>query len=102
MDVDEASAREQRQFLLMLERLRGFRGRSVPLPRLIADLEGLLLALEITPEKWREAFNEQWIALEVPYAVALDRLDPLPTLDDVDIADAIDALEALVVERLGT
>lgn len=83
----------------MLDRLRGFRGGSVPLPRLISDLEGLLYALQTTPQAWRDRFIEEWSALEISYAAALDRLEPLPTLEDPHIAEAVDGLEALVMER---
>lgn len=60
MELDEAEAREQRQYALMLERVTGFRAGTVPLPRLISDLEGLLCALEKAPEEWVDQFHSAW------------------------------------------
>jgi hypothetical protein len=97
---DDASDREQRQYALMQEIIDGFRsGRSIR--PVIADLEGLVHALEGTPEGWKDLFIKQWSVLEIAYAVALDRQQPLPTARDHDIATALDAMDALISERTG-
>ena len=98
--MDERQAREQRQYALMLERLQGFRQGSVPLPRLISDLEGPLCALELAPQDWLDGFRSVWLDLEVAYAVALDRLEPLPTKDDYLVAEPAEELEQLVRQRI--
>lgn len=97
---DDASDREQRQYALMKETIDGFRrGRSIG--PVIADLEGLVHALEETPQDWKDQFIEEWSVLEIDYAVALDRQQPLPTARDHDIATALDAMDALIAERTG-
>ena len=84
----------------MKETIDGFRrGRSIG--PVIADLEGLVHALEETPEAWKDQFIEEWSVLEVDYAVALDRQQPLPTARDHDIATALDAMDALIAGRTG-
>lgn len=93
--------REQRQYDLMRETIDAFRaGRSVG--PVIADLEGLVNALEETPQEWKDSFVEEWSVLEIAYATALDRQQPLPTARNHDIAAALEALEALIGERLGS
>ncbi len=97
---DEASDRELRQYALMKETIDGFRrGRSIG--PVISDLEGLVHALGATPQEWTDSFIEEWSALEIAYAVALDRQQPLPTAGDHDIAAALDALDALITQRFG-
>jgi hypothetical protein len=49
----------------------------------------------------RDLFSEEWSVLEVAYAVALDRQQPLPKAGDHDIAAARDALGALIGELSG-
>ena len=84
----------------MKETIDGFRrGRSIG--PVIADLEGLVHALEETPQDWKNLFLEQWGVLEIGYAVALDRQQPLPTARDDDIATALDEMDALIAERTG-
>ncbi len=92
--------REQRQYALMKETIDAFRrGRSIG--PVIADLESLVDALETTPQEWTNSFIEEWSVLEIAYAVALDRRQPLPTAGDHDIAAALDALDALIAQRAG-
>jgi hypothetical protein len=95
------SDREQRQFALMQQRIDGFRDGELSIGPVIADLEGLVHALEETPQEWKASFVEEWSVLEISYAVALDRHQPLPTARDHDIAAALDALDALIAERTG-
>ena len=58
----------------------------------------LVHALEATPEDWTASLIEEWSVLEIAYAVALSRQEPLPTAGDHDIAAALDAL---VAQRVG-
>jgi hypothetical protein len=46
-----------------------------------------------------DRFIDTWSVLEIAYAVAQGRLQPIPTaLTDPDIADALNDLEALIGE----
>jgi hypothetical protein len=99
-DDDEAVDRERRQLLLMLDRLRRFEAGSLFIAKMISDLEGLLEALEITPDPWRDEFREQWGELEIPYAVSLDRLEPIPDATDPQIRTAVERMLDLVQGRL--
>jgi len=94
------SDREQRQYALMQQRIEGFRDGRLSIGTVIADLEGLVSALE-APQEWKDSFIEEWSVLEIAYALALDRQQPLPTAGDHDIAAALDALELLIAERTG-
>ena len=84
----------------MAERLRQFERDEVGLKRLIDDLEGLLNALEITSDEWKEEFRSEWLDLEVAYAVVDDRTETVPTVTDPGVADAVRALSEMVAERL--
>ena len=96
MQPSEGLLRERRQVALMRSQLDGFVAGSVPLPRLIADLEGLLNALEVLPEDWRDEFRSAWGGLEISYAVALDRLTPIPDASDSGVADDLFDLRVLI------
>jgi hypothetical protein len=85
----------------MQQRIDGFRDGELSIGPVIADLEGLVHALEETPQEWKASFVEEWSVLEISNAVALDRHQPLPTARDHDIAAALDALDALIAERTG-
>jgi hypothetical protein len=93
------SDREQRQYALMQQRIDSFRDGQLPIGPVIADLEGLVDALDETPQEWKDSFVEEWSVLEIAYAVALDRQQPMPTAGDHEVAAALDALEALIAER---
>jgi hypothetical protein len=99
--VRAVSDREQRQFSLMREGVAKFRAAEVPIGRLIADLEGLLGALQETPESWRDRFTEEWSVLEIAYAVALDRRTPIPTAASGEIAEALGNMDRLLDEVQG-
>ena len=71
----------------------------MPIGPVIADLEGLVDALDETPQEWKDSFVEEWSVLEIAYAVALDRQQPMPTAGDHELAPAVDALEGLIAER---
>ena len=96
-DDDE---REERQLALMRDRIASFRAGTSSIGPTIADLEGLVNALTITPESWRDQFVEEWSVLEIAYAVALHRGTPLPTASsDYQVREALDALDGLLDER---
>ena len=95
-DDDE---REARQLALMRDRIATFRAGTSSVGPTIADLEGLVNALTLTPEAWRDRFMEEWSVLEIAYAVALDRRTPLPTASsDYEVREALDALDSLLDE----
>lgn len=96
---DEVLDRNQRQYALMQQRIDNFRHGRLSIGPVIADLEGLVHALEDTPQDWKDLFIEEWSVLEVAYAVALDRNQRLPDARDSDIAAALNALDALIRER---
>jgi hypothetical protein len=93
--------REQRLLAAMRERVCGLRSGALHLGTAIADLEGLLSEVTQRPD-WQDRFVDAWSVLEVAYAVALDRRQPLPTaLTDPGIADALNDLDALLDEAAG-
>lgn len=98
--MNQTSDREQRQFRLMVERIQDFRDGNASIGPVINDLEALLEALEETPEQWKEEFQQEWSVLEIRYAVALDRQQPLPGPEDHDIPEALDRMEQLARSRL--
>jgi hypothetical protein len=71
----------------------------LPIGPVIADLAGLVDALDETPQEWTDSFVEEWSVLETAYAVALDRQQPMPTAGDHGVAAALVALGALIAER---
>lgn len=96
---NEASDRDQRGYELMQQRIESFRDGRLSIGSIIADLEGLVHALEVTPQVWKDSFVEEWSVLEIAYAVVLDRNQALPEARDHDIAAALDSMDALVRER---
>lgn len=97
------SDRELRQYRLMEDRLRGFLDGSVRIDKAISDLEGLLYALEETPEAWRRSFQEAWGTLEVFYALALEAEDPeLPDASVPDLRHAAERMLAMVDAEIDT
>ncbi len=51
-------------------------------------------------EGWRDRFVEAWSALEIGYAVALNRLQEIPTIRDPDVAEGVKELDALVSAQM--
>lgn len=98
MWVDDDVAREGRQLDPMLDRLRRFRSGELAIGPVISDLEALQYELHSVDDDWRERFTEGWSDLEIPYAVALDRLDPIPTIADPTVAEGVATIERLVTE----
>jgi hypothetical protein len=98
MDADEA--REQRQLQLMLDRLVDLERGDLGIGQAIADLRGLLGALALTPEPWRERFQSDWIDLETEYASALSKQEPPPDSSNPAVQQATQNMMGLVQERL--
>jgi hypothetical protein len=77
--------------------LRGFLAGTVGIDKAISDLEALLYALEEAPEEWRRSFQEEWGALEISYALALEANDPvLPDASAPDLREAAERMLAMV------
>lgn len=100
--VSEVVERELRQLTLMLDRLNCFRAGDLALGPIVNDLEALLNELGLAEDDWREQFVEAWSALEIAYAVALDRLQEIPTIRDPDVADGVKELDGLVRDLIRT
>jgi len=98
--VDDDSARERRQLELMLDRLARFRSGELVIGSVINDLEALHYELHMVGDAWISSFREAWSDLEIPYAVALDRLEPIPTIADPTVAEGVDEMERLVTEAI--
>jgi hypothetical protein len=98
--ADEQIERERRQLRLMLDRLDRFSRDELPIGPVINDLEALLYQLELADEAWRGDFVEGWSDLEIPYAVALDRVEPIPTVRDPIVAEGVEVLYRLVRDRM--
>jgi hypothetical protein len=97
--VRSVSKRERRQLGLMAERLELFRAGQIALPRLVGDLEGLVHAHELTDDTWKEDFITYWGTLEIAWAVADDRRQPIPDIKAPDVREAVTELEALVARH---
>ena len=54
------SDRELRQYALMQQRIDGFRDGQLSIGPVIADLEGLVSALDETRQEWKDSFIEVW------------------------------------------
>lgn len=98
MDLD----REARQLRLMLARLDHYDRGECSLGDLVADLEGLLHALERAPDAWREAFQQAWNDLEVSLAMATFHrsIGQLPADDSVVLQRSIAEIRELVRRRI--
>jgi hypothetical protein len=93
---DDDRARECRQLDLMIDRIDAFRSDRIAIGPVISDLEALHWELHSVDDIWVEEFREAWADLEIPYAVALDRGEPIPSIHDPTVASGVDRLEALV------
>lgn len=63
-------------------------------------MEALLWELQRTPEEWKDRFREEWGELEIAYAVALDRGEPVPDASEPSIRHAVEAMKQFVAQRL--
>ncbi len=67
---------------------------------MINDLEALLNELQLVDEDWHQEFVDAWSELEIPFAVALDRLEPIPIIADATVAAGVDQMDKLVRGQL--
>lgn len=76
--------------------LAGYRAGSVPLRRLIDDLD--VVWSRLSSSEWGDDFRGHWWTLEQVYAVAVDRgqINSMPPESLAAIDEAIAGLEALV------
>jgi hypothetical protein len=95
MEEDE---RDRRQLDLMRDRLARFRSGELTIGPVINDLYGLHNELRSVDEAWKERFIEARSDLEIPYAVALDRVEPIPTIADGTVAEGVAEMERLVAK----
>jgi hypothetical protein len=102
MSVEPTTERELRQFRLMDQTLRSFIAGDGLLGTTLADLKGLLAALEETPDDWIRHFKEERNALEVEYAVALNHGDAEPDASVSDLREVAERMRAMVEERIST
>jgi hypothetical protein len=86
-------ARDLRQLRFMLSTLRSYEAGQSNLPRLIEDLEELLLSLSDENPEWRDQFRTAWSVLEERYTLLLERGE-----HDVDAASRTTTNQA--VQRL--
>ncbi len=98
--MSDATDRELRQLNLMEERLVGFSTGYLDIARMISDLEGLVAALEVTSEDWKNRFIHEWSELEIAYAVALNDGSPMPDASDPSLMQATRNMQSLVQERM--
>jgi hypothetical protein len=94
------SEREERQLDLMREQLERYRNGEIRLPKLIADLDALIDALEEADPAWRRSLRERWAVFEEVYAVSLDR--GVTELDEEGrglVRRAVDDLLQLLVSK---
>ncbi|MBT8227765.1 MAG: hypothetical protein HKP61_15530 [Dactylosporangium sp.] len=76
--------------------LAGYRAGTVPLRRLIEDLD--VVWSRLSSSEWSDDFRGHWWTLEQVYAVAVDRgqINSMPLESLAAIDEAIAGLEALV------
>ena len=86
-------ARDLRQLRFMLSTLNAYESGNSGLPRLIEDLEELLLSLSDENPAWHEQFKTAWSVLEERYTLLLERGQ-----DDVDAGSS--AMTGQAVQRL--
>ena len=91
----------QRQYGLMLDRLNAFEKGTLSLDRLVADLEGILNALDGVASDWKQKFLSDWGKLEEERAYAL--LRNVRVLDEETggrIRPTLSKLKLSVLERI--
>jgi hypothetical protein len=84
----------------MADCLSRFEQGDLGIGQVIADLRGLLAALESTPQPWRDEFQGEWGDLEIEYASALEQQKPLPDVSDAVVGPAARNMVDLVKEQL--
>lgn len=66
-------ARDLRQLRFMLSTLQSYEAGNATLPRLVEDLEELLISLSDDNPEWRDQFYAAWSVLEERYTLMLER-----------------------------
>jgi Cysteine-rich CPCC len=93
MDVSDC---DWRQYHRMRRKIADFEHGDIAIHHLIADLKGLMAALEKPEADWMEAFHDQWACLEENYAVALMKKLQWPTASDQAVRNALTAMTRLL------
>ena len=96
--MGDEGERERRQLDLMSDRLACFRAGELGIDHVINDLEALRCELHSVDDSWVDQFVGALGDLEVPYAGALNRLQPIPTITAGTVAAGVSELERLVAE----
>jgi hypothetical protein len=92
---------DQRQYGLMLDRLTAFERGAVSLDKLVADLEGLLNALEVAELSWKQTFRHYWGTLETGRAIASSEGTTAFTAEaSRALRDAAAHLKLMVLEKI--
>jgi hypothetical protein len=85
----------------MLGSLNAFLAEELSVGKLIADLEGLLGALQASDDDWKRLFWRYWGHLEEARAVALSRGATKLNEQESSVAlDAANHLKLLVLEKI--
>lgn len=85
----------------MLDRLVGFETGRIRIDTLIADLEGLLNAVQDVEQSWKDTFVSYWADLELARALAIDRESRYLSEDEARAAfDAAAQLKQLVLRQI--
>ena len=96
--MGDEGKRERRQLDQMSDRLARFGVGELGIGHVINDLEALRYELHSVDDRWVDQFFDAWSDLEIPYAVALDRLQPIPTIADGTVFEGVSELERLVTD----
>ena len=87
----------QRQYQRMIASIDAYESGQMSLPKLIDNLDALLVCLENMSGEWYDSFMGEWTVLEEVYAVALDRNGGRLEDDDLrKIASAVNAIRIMV------
>jgi hypothetical protein len=93
-------ARDLRQLRFMLSTLRSYTAGNSSLPRLIEDLEELLLSLSDENPVWRKQFKTAWSVLEERYTLLLERGQTDVEAGSTATGQAIQRLTDLVEDEI--
>ena len=93
MDMSEY---DWRQYHRMRRKIADFEQGDISIGHLIADLKGLMAALERSDADWIEGFHDQWASLEESYATALVKKLALPAASDQLVRHALTAMRRLL------
>lgn len=93
---------DQRQYRLMLETLTAFEHGNIHVGTVIADLEGLLNALEKADAEWKQSFLRWWGQIEDARAYALFHSRTVLSEDETKNAlDAVKQLRLMILDKTG-